>query len=131
MVGWYLKQEPGKEVYGYDWNELFFRTGSHTFTINSGTPIDFSICKTQSKENPYSYLITYRSSNRYTSDPLKIRLYLLLDALFHRSTSGTIIIIAIPETLHEGYTVMKFADEFLKVMYPCIESSFQRKTYAN
>jgi exosortase len=131
MVGWYSKQEPGKEVYGYNWNKLFFRTGSHIFTLNNNTRIDFTICKTQSKENHYSYLITYRSRNRYTSDPLKIRLYLLLDALFHRSTSGTIIIIAIPETLHEGNMLKKFADEFLNVMYPVIESSIQRTTYDN
>ncbi|MBN1600320.1 MAG: exosortase/archaeosortase family protein [Chitinispirillaceae bacterium] len=122
LLGWYAKQEQGREMNGYHWNRLFTRTEAVTYTVNTGKKLSFNVCKLHSDTNRFHYLITYRSRNHYTADPLKLRLYLLRDALLHRSTSGTICILALPAD-RESKT--SFTNKLLNTLLPVIDTGLK------
>jgi exosortase len=125
LLGWYAKQEQGREMNGYNWNKLFTYAEKYPYVASNGKNIDFNMYKVHSGANQYHYLITYRSRNHYTADPLKIRLYLFLDALLHRSTAGTICILAVPAYHKNNNTFETFTNKLLNILFPVIDAALK------
>ncbi len=125
LLSWYAKQEPGREMNGYNWNKYFTRTGSYSYVSGTGTIIDFNLCSAHSANEQFRYLITWRCGNRYVADPIKVRLHLLLNALLHRSTSGTIFIIAILPYNGNNNSIESLIKSILDPVFPIIHAGLK------
>lgn len=125
LLGWYAQQEQDREMCGYNWNRLFTRTGIYSYLLNNKRKVDFNVCRAHTGADQYQFLITYRSGNHYSANPLKIRLYMLLEALIHRSTSGTIFILAIPTGIKGDLSFDKLSENTLNTFFPVIDSTLK------
>jgi exosortase len=123
LLGWYAQQEQNREMCGYNWNRFFTRTGKYEYLSGNRRKVDFNLYRSHSEANQYQFLITYRSGKHYTADPLKIRLYMFLEALIHRSTSGTILILAVPTDKKNDLPFDKYTENILDIFFPVIDST--------
>jgi exosortase len=107
-IGWYERQTQKNEVagYGYDrfleYEQTYKHNGSHGIS-------SFRICKSKQLQSNFRYWITYRSLHHYTTSPVMIKLFITFDALFRRSTSASVIILAIPED--QSLSIINRSDE--------------------
>jgi exosortase len=96
-IGWLEHQTQSKEVAGYLYDKFFtfekiFKT-PHCNSVLS----EYRTYRKKSPDDLFEYLIYYKSKIFYTSNPFLIKLYTAIDAALYRTTSCSIIIIAIPE----------------------------------
>lgn len=121
-LGWYKKQLQGKEISGSLYDKHFKQFDQLRLKLNNPDSISFRQCK--SKIPGFSYWIIYRSFNQYTSDSFRIKLYTLCDAVFHRSTCGTIIVFAVPDSTADNFVNSGKAEKTIKDIFNLVETSF-------
>ncbi len=125
-LGWYKKQLQGKEIAGSLYDQYFKQYDQLRLKINSSDSVSFRLCRR--KAAGFSYWIIYRSFDKYTSDPFRVKLYTLSDAIFHRSTSGSIIIFAIPDSMTDNFVNSGRAEKTMRSIFNLVEASFANKS---
>ncbi len=96
-TGWYEMQRQGKEVSGYWYDRLLYYDSTITFSKDTYPIPSFRVCRMKNDTSSIAYLIAYKSKYFTTSNPYIVKLYSAFEGLINRTTSCTIIIIAIPK----------------------------------
>lgn len=98
-TGWYEIQRQGKEVSGYWYQRLFNYDSTITFPRDKNTISSFRACRMKNDTSSNTYLVAYKSRYFTTSNPYLVKLFSAFEALVNRTTSCTIIIVALPRTV--------------------------------
>jgi exosortase len=123
-IGWYANQLQGREVAGFLYDKSLKQFSSISIKLDNKSNFKFRLCQPKRSLTGFSYLVIYRSENRYTSVPIKTKLYAATDALLHKTTSASIIIIAVPEHTSDNLISTGKQEQFVKDIFPFIEKCF-------
>jgi exosortase len=123
-IGWYANQLQGREIAGYLYDKEIEQLGSVSIKLDNKTNFSFRLCQSKRLLTGFSYLVIYRSENRYTSEPFKTKLYAAKDALLHKSTSASIIILGVPQYSSDKVIKTGKQEQFVKDIFPVIEKCY-------
>ncbi|NLE03874.1 MAG: exosortase/archaeosortase family protein, partial [Crenarchaeota archaeon] len=124
-TGWYEMQRQRKEVSGYWYDRLLHYDSTITFSKDTYPITSFRVCRMKNDTSLITYLIAYKSKFFTTSNPYIVKVFSAFEGLVNRTTSCTIIIIAIPKNEVDRIKDDSLYSEMFKEIGRCLIGSFR------